>query len=533
MIDTIIQNIIQNKVIYLLIFGWLLFSSYIIYKLHKNKDTNTVNLYVYDAIPTVFASLGVLGTFLGIFDGLQEFDINSDITNSIGRLLEGLKTAFLTSIIGIFLSLVFGRISEKVLDKAKKEASQNSDNEILALNKIANILLEMKNDISLNFKELHRSLTGDDPNSVSMQLVKINNKITEFQIAQITKTNDIVAALGGDNETSLLSQIQKMRSEQSTILGIAANTLIDNHKEITLQTAILNEITITLGRDNKTSLLNEIQLVRATQNDFSATTQKNIDFIVTSMKENREYIAEKFKEFADLLAKSNTEKLVEAMKTATEQFNAQMKELIDKLIKENFDELNKSVGRMNEWQQENKEMIKTLTEQFITVSQNLALSAQSIKEITQNTDKLTNDNSILKRLIEELQKVMIEDKKFSAIATQLEKAVSNTENTTTKLQEWIKDEKHFSESVKLLLNKLEDVEKIKDINEIFWQNLKEQLEKGVGMIETANRDINKGIRDNLQALDNSFESRLVTTFENLDKLIARALQYYHDERLNK
>jgi DNA repair exonuclease SbcCD ATPase subunit len=316
------------------------------------------------------------------------------------------------------------------------------------------------------------------------------------------------------------------------INGIGSILTVINDESKSQSTA-LEEIVATLGSSDKTDLITEIQTMRSEQNDFSVTTQQNVEFIVASMKENREYIAEKFKEFADLLAKSNTEKLVEAMKTATEQFNAQMKELIDRLIKENFDELNKSVERMNEWQQENKEMIKTLTEQFRTVSQNLTLSAQSIKEITQNTDKLTNDNSMLKRLIEELQKVMIEDKKFSAIATQLEKAVSNTENATIKLQEWIKDEKHFSESVKALLNKLEDVEKIKDINEIFWQNLKEQLEKGVGMIESANRNISEGIRNNLQALDNSFESRLETTFQNLDKLIARALQYYHGERSNK
>jgi ABC-type phosphate/phosphonate transport system permease subunit len=144
MIEAIIQSIEQSWLIYAIIAFWFVYSSSIIWKLYKSKDTNAVNLYVYDAIPTVFTSLGVFGTFWGIFDGLQEFDVNTDITNSIGRLLEGLKTAFLTSIIGISLSLVFGRISESVLDKAKKAAPQNSDSEILALNKIANILSEIK-----------------------------------------------------------------------------------------------------------------------------------------------------------------------------------------------------------------------------------------------------------------------------------------------------------------------------------------------------------------------------------------------------
>ena len=50
------------------------------------------------------------------------------------------------------------------------------------------------------------------------------------------------------------------------------------------------------------------------------------------MNKNNELIREKFDEFSELLAKSNTEALVEVMKQATEEFNAQMSELINKLV---------------------------------------------------------------------------------------------------------------------------------------------------------------------------------------------------------
>lgn len=45
-------------------------------------------------------SVGVLGTFVGIFIGLQGFNPN-DIENSINDILVGLKTAFFTSIVGM------------------------------------------------------------------------------------------------------------------------------------------------------------------------------------------------------------------------------------------------------------------------------------------------------------------------------------------------------------------------------------------------------------------------------------------------
>ncbi len=55
--------------------------------------------------PTLMTSLGILGTFTGIVIGLFDFNI-SHIDSSIALLLEGLKTAFITSILGIALSLI-------------------------------------------------------------------------------------------------------------------------------------------------------------------------------------------------------------------------------------------------------------------------------------------------------------------------------------------------------------------------------------------------------------------------------------------
>ena len=49
--------------------------------------------------------LGILGTFFGIFIGLQEFDPRK-IQESIPPLLDGLKTAFLTSIAGMGISML-------------------------------------------------------------------------------------------------------------------------------------------------------------------------------------------------------------------------------------------------------------------------------------------------------------------------------------------------------------------------------------------------------------------------------------------
>ncbi len=54
---------------------------------------------------SIIVTLGVLGTFVGVFIGLQGFD-TSDIGASVPMLLEGMKIAFLTSIVGMGLSVL-------------------------------------------------------------------------------------------------------------------------------------------------------------------------------------------------------------------------------------------------------------------------------------------------------------------------------------------------------------------------------------------------------------------------------------------
>ena len=55
--------------------------------------------------PGLLTSLGILGTFTGVIIGLFEFSL-ADIDQSIATLLDGLKTAFITSVCGIGLSIV-------------------------------------------------------------------------------------------------------------------------------------------------------------------------------------------------------------------------------------------------------------------------------------------------------------------------------------------------------------------------------------------------------------------------------------------
>lgn len=76
----------------------------------------------YASISSELVTLGVLGTFMGVFVGLYHFDFNA-IETSIPELLDGLKMAFVTSIIG--LSLYVALMVIKSVQSKEEDSAQD------------------------------------------------------------------------------------------------------------------------------------------------------------------------------------------------------------------------------------------------------------------------------------------------------------------------------------------------------------------------------------------------------------------------
>ena len=80
-------------------------------------------------IPGVMTGLGILGTFIGLSFGLQNFNTGNaqEITNSIAPLMDGIKVAFHTSIYGMVFSLIFNFVYKKTLEDAYHAVDQFLD----------------------------------------------------------------------------------------------------------------------------------------------------------------------------------------------------------------------------------------------------------------------------------------------------------------------------------------------------------------------------------------------------------------------
>lgn len=117
------------------------------------------------AAPALMTTTGVLGTFYGIFLGLQDFDV-TNIDHSVPILLEGMKTAFLTSLIGMAGMLLFKLLQSALARRAQTAASTTAGD-------LLEELQATRKDAREDFNRLLGALAGDGDASVSTQLSKL------------------------------------------------------------------------------------------------------------------------------------------------------------------------------------------------------------------------------------------------------------------------------------------------------------------------------------------------------------------------
>ncbi|MEC4050918.1 MotA/TolQ/ExbB proton channel family protein [Flavobacterium sp. SUN046] len=428
------------------------------------------NSYIFDIIPSVFPTLGIFCTALGITIGIWNFD-TTDIQGSIPQLLGGLKIAFIATMAGIIGLIIFQKwnaLIQKEIEESPNRPIKHTD-ELTAINALSQIIIDFKENLIISIEKNLEEKVAIKLSSIESEIAAINKKVVENH---------------------------KSANESITKLNLTSN-------------------------NTRTEVNEQLRMLREESKSIGDKSNENTKEIINAMKENNKFIVKKFDEFSELMSKNNTEALVNVMKNVTEQFNKQMGELINRLVQENFAELNNSVQSMNEWQKDNKQQIKTLTEKFQKTTELFDISSKTLSEVAINSKSLIDDNSKLINLITTLEKVMITDNKFSEITNNLvstidvlKETTDSFEETTNKLNDWVKTERNFKESADVLIIKLEE---FKNFNSDVWQNYRKEMEKAVSII----KNVSNQFGEDLTNLNSEFYDRLDETLKNLDLCIQR------------
>lgn len=510
--------------------------SFILVFRFKNSDKLVANRRLVEFFPTLVSSLGVLGTFYGITDGLLAFD-SSNLDQSIPGLLDGLKTAFFTSLAGMLGSMILSAFISRKQDE--KDGGVSDINQ--AAGTICQAVQQMSELNKSTIQQLAQQMKDQeaDRKAFYRSMGDVMDRIKESQ-SSIAETISSINSYQNSASDALNSMVVLQRSQETSLDNIkeissAMVNSIGNLEEVTsTQTSAIQSVQksseeVAEFTHHVPEILDVLSGMSGTQDSINEQIQKlkdildaEVDQIERSMDKTNDLLERKFDEFTELLKKSNTEALVEVMKKVTEEFQKQMNSLINKLIQENFDQLNQSVEKLNQWQQENKEMIASLTSQYKEMANNFEATSTSLDKVKQDTESLVSEGGKLRQLVDALNEVILNDEKFIKTAEHLQKTAelsqSNMESfdqSTKSLNDWVRKQRNFVDGVQMLIEKLDELNKIKDYNEQFWAGTKRSLEEGVGILNNSSNILRSSLTD----IDRQFYNRLNTTLAELDTCI--------------
>lgn len=165
----------------------------------KNSEKLEANRRIIEYFPTLVSTLGVLGTFWGITKGLMAFD-TSDLDQSIPGLLDGLKTAFFTSLAGMIGSMFLSAFISKKQDERDGGISDINQ----AAGEITKSVKAMSDANTETIRSIQQQLTEQeaDRKAFYRTVGEVMSKMSDTQ-KSITSAIDSLVVLQRSQENSL------------------------------------------------------------------------------------------------------------------------------------------------------------------------------------------------------------------------------------------------------------------------------------------------------------------------------------------
>jgi len=182
-------------------------------RLAKKKTNKVIAL-----LPNVAVSLGILGTFVGIYLGLLEFDV-AKISDSIPKLLDGLKTAFSTSIAGMLTSLIlkFTFEGKNVHEDSKSEVQQDDPLELLK------VMVSGIHNLEKSSREIETSIVScfrsDEEYSLISQLKLIRQEIVDTRREVSNSFKDFAEKIAESSTDALVKALEKVIGDFNILLN--------------------------------------------------------------------------------------------------------------------------------------------------------------------------------------------------------------------------------------------------------------------------------------------------------------------------
>lgn len=294
---------------------------------------------------------GILGTFVGVVFSLYHFD-TGNIVEAVPALLEGLKFAFITSIVGLTSSLLFG-----FFPKFFGSVSQNEEiGDKTEIEVMAEILGEIKN--------LNRNIAGDGETTLVTQIQKMRTSVTDKLDDLKTAFTEFAEEMAENNIEQLIKAINQVMEDFNAAIN---DQLGQSFQELSNSVDSLVEWQ---GNYKETVVLATEALQKAEKS--LTDSSKNISDVSDNLKEiavSNENISEINTELKEVISGLNQ------ILKSTVDFSKNIKSLSDSLIGSG-DTIKKEVGIIM------RESVQNLEKHTNDISNNIkSLSDATVKEL--------------------------------------------------------------------------------------------------------------------------------------------------------
>lgn len=268
-----------------------LFSEFSTCSAHK------INLRLLDTAAGTLVGLGLLGTFLGLTLGIKDFDSSStqNIQKSIQLLLSGMGTAFITSLVGMLLSMIYSFVDKYWRNRLSKHLH------VLTKKLDSLYYIDDRTLDDLNEQALAKSIASTMKEVVEHEMRSVVNALNE-KLTYNSESGEVTTVANAIREILKENQEQsKALKSFSTDLAMELNNGFDEVLSRQMQQKILP---LMENVDATTKAIVEHIDQMASQVSSPAT-----DMIQTVVDELKNSMSEMMKEFSSGLSGSATNEL--------------------------------------------------------------------------------------------------------------------------------------------------------------------------------------------------------------------------------
>lgn len=185
----------------------------------------SLNLRFWNSLPALLVGLGILGTFVGLVWGLIpfsgiDFTQSGEIQIAIRELLSGVSTAFVTSVWGMLVSLLFNGVEKLCIGKVSREIANLQDvlDVPFTLKTEEEIAEKQKDELEQQTAAL-KSFSTDLANDIKSAMADGRQElIRELHSATNTFSSAITEQLEPtfNNLNTALEELRRQKEESST-----------------------------------------------------------------------------------------------------------------------------------------------------------------------------------------------------------------------------------------------------------------------------------------------------------------------------